>query len=65
MMVSLPNVLTTIAVVWLVVLLIVCSCESKSDKEDVACGLALLMTVLSGGILLYRGIGLLFALVGG
>lgn len=37
MMVSLPNVLTTIAVVWLVIIVIVCSCGSKSDKEDAAC----------------------------
>lgn len=65
MMVSLPNTLTVISVVWIVILLIVCSCDSHSDKEDVACGLGLLMTVASGGILLYRAVELLFSLIGG
>ena len=65
MMVSLSAVLTTIAVAWLVIIVIVCLCDSKSDKENVTCCLFLLMTIFSGGILMCQGVNLLFSVIGG
>lgn len=65
MMVSLSTVLTTIAVVWLVILLLVCICDSKEDSETVLMCFVILFTLLSCAILLYRIGSLIFSLIGG
>lgn len=65
MMVSLSNVLTTIAAVWVAILVLVCICGDKDDSETVAMCFVILFTLLSCAILLYRIGGLIFSLIGG
>lgn len=65
MMVSLSSVLTTIAVVWIIIIIVLCACNDKEDCENIAMGIVIIVTILSTAIVLYRIGSFIFSLTGG
>jgi hypothetical protein len=64
-MVSLSNVLTVLAAVWFILIIAASCCATKDDTEMFIAGVAIIVSLFFGAILLYRLGNIIFAIIGG